>query len=87
MRRRLCELGGTVVAQSPNIVFTQGPLFFSGISWSGTLFRGGGRFADGDSGTPRHTLALCLTGDPLVQFPVIRHLSVPLGTGIVKTFC
>ena len=34
----------------------------------------------------RHTLALCSTGEPLVQFPRIRHLWVPLGTGVVKTF-
>ena len=33
-----------------------------------------------------HTLALCSTCDHLVQFSVIRHLLVPLGTGVVKTF-
>ena len=33
-----------------------------------------------------HTLALCSTCVRLVQFLVIRHLSVPLGTGVVKTF-
>ena len=34
----------------------------------------------------RHTLAFCSSRDHLVQFLVIQHLSVPLGTGIVKTF-
>ena len=33
-----------------------------------------------------HTLALCSTCVRLVQFLVIRHLSVPPGTGVVKTF-
>ena len=34
----------------------------------------------------RHTLGFCSSRDHLVQFLVIRHLSVPLGTGVVKTF-
>ena len=34
----------------------------------------------------RHTLALYSSRDHLVNFVVIRHLSVPLGTGVVETF-
>ena len=34
----------------------------------------------------RHTLAFCSSFDNLVQFSVIRHLLVSLGTGVVKTF-
>ena len=35
---------------------------------------------------PADTLALCSSGVLLVQCLVIRHLSVPLGTGVAKTF-
>ena len=34
----------------------------------------------------RHTLAFCSSRVHLVQSLVIRHLLVPLGTGVVKTF-
>ena len=34
----------------------------------------------------RHTLAFCSSRDHLVQYLAIRHLSVPLGAGVVKTF-
>ena len=34
----------------------------------------------------RHTLAFCSNRVLLLQFLVIRHLSVPLGTRVVKTF-
>ena len=34
----------------------------------------------------RHTLALYSSRNHLVNFVVIRHLSVPLGTGVVETF-
>ena len=33
-----------------------------------------------------HTLAFCSSRDHLLQSLAIRHLSVPLGTGVVKTF-
>ena len=33
-----------------------------------------------------HTLVFCSNLVHLVQFSLIRHFSVPLGTGVVKTF-